>query len=177
MFLIDFYAQQLKRQNASQIDLQSGELISLQLPEGEKKSTSNIIHSQVVQLVEEIASPSDWQTLKETGSVSFEYPASGGKIGLSVNVIDDQNWQVSMAPAHLIATRAEPVPEAQAASSSISATIQEGASAAHHEAPEIPQATSSHPKLEPCTSATCTSATYSSNRTENATPTLSLRLA
>lgn len=107
MFLIDFYSQQLKRQNASQITLKSGEFISLQLPEGEKQSTSAIIHSQVVQLVEEIASPGDWQQLKASGSVSFDYPASGSKVGLSVNATDDQNWHVTITPGGVVTARAE----------------------------------------------------------------------
>jgi len=145
MFLIDFYAQQLKRQNASQIDLKSGELISLQLPEGEKKSTSNIIHSQVVQLVEEIASPSDWQTLKDSGSVSFDYPASGGKVNLAVTAADDQNWQVRLMPAHLVAAQAETPQDVQPTPSPASAPL----GGTSHAAPSYQQTSQASSSPEP----------------------------
>ena len=99
MFLIDFYSQQLKRQRASRIRLESDTPISLHLPEGEKQSSSSVGHPQVTQLIEEIASPSDLQRLRGSGTLSFDYPAAGGKVTLNVRVLGENRWQVTIAPA------------------------------------------------------------------------------
>ena len=95
MFLVDFYAQQLKRQKASAIELTSGEPICLKLPQGDKRSNSPIGHAQIVQLVHEIAPPGNWDKVSQGGDTTFTH----ADIQLTVKNVGDKQWQVEIVPA------------------------------------------------------------------------------
>ena len=104
MFLVDFYAQQLKRQKASAIELTSGEPILLKLPQGEKRSNSPIGHAQIVQLVHEIAPPANWDEVSQGQDTTFTH----SDIQLTVKNVGDKQWQVEIVPA---AAEATPAPQ------------------------------------------------------------------
>ena len=105
MFLVDFYAQQLKRQKASAIELTSGEPICLKLPQGDKRSNSPIGHAQIVQLVHEIAPPGNWDEVSQGGDTTFTH----ADIRLTVKNVGDKQWQVEIVPA-----TATPAPQSTA---------------------------------------------------------------
>ena len=95
MFLVDFYAQQLKRQKASAIELTSGEPILLKLPQGDKRSNSPIGHAQIVQLIHEIAPPASWDAVSQGEDTTFTH----ADIQLTVKNVADKQWQVEIVPA------------------------------------------------------------------------------
>ena len=113
MFLVDFYAQQLKRQKASAIELTSGEPILLKLPQGEKRSNSPIGHAQIVQLVHEIAPPANWDEVSQGQDTTFTH----SDIQLTVKNVGDKQWQVEIVPATAAATPAPQTPVQNAAQS------------------------------------------------------------
>ena len=118
MVLADFYSQQLERLGASEIELTSNQPITFTLPDGPHASNKQIGHSQVVQLVQEVASYSqvDVSNLTQTGQTVLGY----ANVRLDVMVIDQDTWQVRIAPREegdvLEQPAATPAPAVEAAS-------------------------------------------------------------
>ncbi len=98
MLLADFYSQQLKRQNASKIEVSSGKPIRFSLAQGDREANAAISHAQVMQLVEEISTPEGFRQLPVTKETSLSYPPRNPEIKLYVKVIDEANWRVSITP-------------------------------------------------------------------------------
>ena len=98
MLLADFYSQQLKRQNASKIEVASGKPIRFSLPQGDREANAAISHAQVMQLVEEISTPEGFRKLPMSGEASLSYPPRNPEIKLYIKILDEQNWRVSITP-------------------------------------------------------------------------------
>ena len=97
MVLADFYSQQLERfrRVRNRAHLQPAHHL-YPIPDGPHASNKQIGHSQVVQLVQEVASYSqvDVSNLTQTGQTVLGY----ANVRLDVMVIDQDTWQVRIAP-------------------------------------------------------------------------------
>lgn len=99
MLLADFYVQQLKRQQASKIELISNEPIRFSLASGDRQANAPISHDQIVQLIQEIADVDAMEQLSATREGRFGYPRRDPDTSFHVKIIETHKWHVVLSPA------------------------------------------------------------------------------
>ena len=116
MLRIDFYVQHLVRHNALGIELQSGEKVRFELPDGERHSNKPIEHAQIAQLVQEAAPPGVLDTLRQDGLARFFHRSEAGmNVDIQLTALTPGSWTVRIAPAEAAARVDTRVAEARPA--------------------------------------------------------------
>ncbi len=113
MLKIDFYVQHLVRHNASGIELVSGKPVKFLFPTGDRQSNKPIEHAQVVQLVQEAASPAALEALRNSGTAEFLHKSVAGlDVHVQLSATAPGTWKVRLLPSTERAPKQASLPEA-----------------------------------------------------------------
>ncbi len=103
------FLQQLMKQNPLGLEIISGGPVKFRFASGEKSTTAQIPHAQIVKLVEEVASPSQIKMLPLNGQLWADYDYNGSPIKVEVTFIAPERWQVKIDSPNGANVQAEPV--------------------------------------------------------------------
>ncbi len=103
------FLQQLLKQNPLGLELISGGPVKFRFASGEKSSTAQVPHAQLVKLVEEVATPSQIKMLPLNGQLWAEHNFNGTPLKVEVTFIAPERWQVKIDSPNAANIQAEPV--------------------------------------------------------------------
>jgi twitching motility protein PilT len=128
------FLQQLMKQNPLGLEIVSGGPVKFRFASGEKSTTAQITHAQIVKLVEEVATPEQIKMLPMKGELWVTYDYNGSPLKVEVVFIAPERWLVKIDSPN-----GGGAVQAQAVSAPVASAVQTRAEAAPAPSPRVEQ--------------------------------------